>query len=75
MNRPAIPAQWVLLLGLVVQICGLAWDLKYHETLVGPEPFWVAPHIVVVVGLAIVVMAAMAGSYVILLRPHRWAAS
>lgn len=56
---------------MAVQITGLAWDLKYHETLVGADPFLVAPHIVGIVGLLMGVAATLWGTYLHFIQPRR----
>ncbi len=58
-----------------MQIAGLAWDLKYRETLVGPDAFFVAPHTIRIVGLIMVVGASLWGAYLHFIQPrHRTAA-
>jgi hypothetical protein len=56
--RPWVPA-WILLLGSLSTLVGLAWDLQWHCD-VGPDTFYTLPHLFIYAGAAVSGLVSLA---------------
>jgi hypothetical protein len=57
-DKPWVPA-WILLLGSVSTLVGLAWDLQWHSD-VGPDTFYTLPHLFIYAGAAVSGLVSLA---------------
>ncbi|WP_019925041.1 hypothetical protein [Nocardia sp. BMG111209] len=58
-EAPAAAGAWVVLLGTVVTVVGISWDIQWHNE-VGPDTFFTLPHLFLYSGSAISGFAALA---------------